>query len=125
MNKQPNDGRKDAWEWTNRLPRFRWVYRRLVHIFREELAPGEVDYEEIFSQLERAVTKVPIPEFVRRGMPRLPRKRQPGEPLPLWMTIDPANPKTEMERQIFAMIDESYRNPEFQNFREMEERLPL
>ena len=96
-----------------------------MHIFREELASGEVDYEDIFSQLERSVTKVPIPEFVRRGMHRLPPKRQPGEPLPLSMTIDPANPKTEIERQIFALVDKMYRNPEFRNFREMEERLPL
>jgi hypothetical protein len=70
------------------------VFRRLVHIFREELASGEVDYEDIFSQLERPVTKAPMREFVRRDMPHLPQKRQPGEPLPLWMTIDPANPKT-------------------------------
>jgi hypothetical protein len=124
MSEQPDDV-QNAWEWTGRFPRFRWAYRRLVHIFREELARGEVDYEDIFSQLERTVTKVPIPEFVRRGMHRLPPKRKPGEPLPLWMTIDPANPKTETERQIFAQVDEMFRNPEFRNFREMEERLPV
>ena len=64
---------QNAWEWTARFSRFRWVYRRLVHIFREELASGELDYEDIFSLLERRVTRVPIPEFVRRGMHRLPR----------------------------------------------------
>jgi hypothetical protein len=45
--------------------------------------------------------------------------------MPLWVRIDPANPKTERARQIFAQVDEMYRNPEFRNFREMEERLPV
>jgi hypothetical protein len=41
------------------------------------------------------------------------------------MKIDPAKPKIETERQCFALIDELFSDPEFPNFRDIEERLPV
>jgi hypothetical protein len=52
-----------------------------VHIFRKKLASGEVDYEGIICQLERSVTKVPILEFMRRGVHLLPPKEETGRAL--------------------------------------------
>jgi hypothetical protein len=78
MSEQPEDVQK-AWQWTAGFPRFRWAYRRLVHIFREELASGKVDYDDIFSPLERG-DQGGYPGICAPGHASLPRERKSGEP---------------------------------------------